>query len=108
MTRPKKHVCLYAFVASLASTQAVFVIVDVWGFNQCKRTETAMEMVPDCFADTHCENGGTAVYETNVCWCECPEDWQGDSDCSKPTMPYKNLPEGSDICKCKLKEFIIS
>ena len=94
---------MYAFVASLASTQAVFVIVDVWGFNQCKRTETAMEMVPDCFADTHCENGGTAVYETNVCWCECPEDWQGDSDCSKPTMPYKNLPEGSDICKCKHK-----
>merc|ERR1712038_581692 len=71
---------------------------DVWGFNQCKRTETAMEMVPDCFADTHCENGGTAVYETDVCWCECPEDWQGDSDCSKPTVPYKNLPEGSDIC----------
>ena len=82
----------------------MFSTADVWGFNQCKRTEAAMDMVPDCFANTHCENGGTAVYETNVCWCECPEDWQGDSDCSKPTMPYKNLPEGSDICKYDLSE----
>ena len=72
---------------------------DAYDVNTCKRTDPAMEMEPDCFSTTVCQNGGTAVYESNICWCECTDDWQGDFDCSKPTMAVGDLPPGSDICK---------
>ena len=72
---------------------------DAYNVNTCKRTDPAMEMEPDCFSTTVCQNGGTAVYESNICWCECTDDWQGDFDCSKPTMAVGDLPPGSDICK---------
>ena len=74
----------------------------MYDINTCKRTQPAATGIPDCFDNTHCENGGTPIFESNICWCECPVDWQGDSDCSKPTMPYKNLPEGSEICKYEI------
>ena len=72
---------------------------DAYNVNTCKRTDPAMDMEPDCFSTTVCQNGGTAVYESNICWCECTVDWQGDFDCSKPTMAVGDLPPGSDICK---------
>lgn len=70
---------------------------------ECIRTQESVDGPPDCFSDLVCENGGTATFEADKCWCICPDSWQGDFDCSKPTRDVYGLPAGSDICElCSL------
>jgi hypothetical protein len=60
----------------------------------CTRTEdpTALDFEPACFAELDCKNNGTAVYSDNICWCDCPAEWQGASDCSEETeLVYMDL-----------------
>jgi len=66
--------------------------------NTCVRTGAAVETPPACSSTTLCDNGGTPTFEGDICWCLCPADFQGDFDCSRPTLPVHGLPPGSDIC----------
>jgi len=66
--------------------------------NPCRRQNPAMVGPPSCASNTQCFNGGTAVFEANICWCVCPETWQGNFDCSLPTMKSNGLPPQSNIC----------
>ena len=73
---------------------------------ECTRTQPSVVVPPPCWQNgTHpvCYNGGNATYEGNICWCICPPEWQGDSDCSLPTANVTNLPAGSSICEYLMK-----
>lgn len=41
------------------------------------------------------------VEENGKCWCECPAEWNGDSDCSKRTAEPKPV-AASDKCEFHL------
>ena len=65
------------------------------------RTKASVDGAPECFENDGlvCQNGGTKTFEADKCWCLCPETWQGDYDCSKPTREVTDLPAGSNICE---------
>jgi len=66
--------------------------------NPCERKSAP---VADDEASCHpvtCLNGGTAVWEGDLCWCECAPSWRGNHDCSLPTGPTNTAPPGGDIC----------
>jgi len=82
------------------------VVILVYGY-ECDREQVSVDGPPPCHAPDvrlRCQNGGTAVYESEKCWCDCPVTWQGDHDCSKPTRDPVDLPPGSDICKLNLSK----
>lgn len=97
---------LTVFCLEIENTNADFLFRTSWYSlccltvtgNPCERKMAAVAGPPSCHPTT-CQNGGTPVYESNLCWCECPPSWQGDHDCSRPTMNPSGLPPSSNICK---------
>ena len=67
---------------------------------ECERRNPSVDGPPPCWTDgSVCYNGGTRAYESDKCWCICPESWQGHHDCSLPTRNVADFPVGSSICK---------
>jgi len=69
------------------------------------RSRPSVDGPPECFDYMECHNGGTKTFESDKCWCLCPDTWQGDFDCSKPTRDVTYLEPGSDICKLRTQAF---
>ncbi|XP_067948549.1 abnormal pharyngeal pumping eat-20-like [Watersipora subatra] len=68
---------------------------------ECTRADDqSVHKEPECFKDFVCHNNGTATYEGSVCWCDCPEAWSGNFDCSIPKQKPAVLNATSNGTEC--------